>query len=403
MKTVKTPKTDTEAAKAKTWQRTDSWPKELLRHKSGSFYLRAFSNGKASFTSLKTDVLEVAKARAVGQRQEVEKVRRSSDRAERGVATMGDLREVFLAKLDRGEIGDGLKEKSRQVLRDSLRYIGRTWHEGEAEFWAKAPRAVTVEAVKAWRAHSARVGTGFVPPGAKGSSDKVAGRSPRSFNKALLMLRNLLNIAVDSGALAGNPLVARRRGELTRADKPRRPVLPERSQLTQVLAEVERPGGRTIGAAELLRALYLTGMRVGEAALLRWGHVALDRMELEIPGTKTASAARTLPLSSAAAEHFRRIRARREAHELPVGQAAPVFMVNEAQKSLDRACKAVGVPRLTHHDLRDAFATAVIESGVDIPTLARWLGHADGGALAMKVYGHLRRGHSAAQMQRVEF
>ena len=53
--------------------------------------------------------------------------------------------------------------------------------------------------------------------------------------------------------------------------------------------------------------------------------------------------------------------------------------------------------------LRQLFATRCIESGVDIPTVSRWLGHKDGGGLAMKVYGHLRREHSAAQAQRVRF
>jgi integrase len=59
--------------------------------------------------------------------------------------------------------------------------------------------------------------------------------------------------------------------------------------------------------------------------------------------------------------------------------------------------------RITHHDLRHLFATHCIESGVDIPTVSRWLGHKDGGALAMKTYGHLRREHSIAQAQRVSF
>jgi hypothetical protein len=33
----------------------------------------------------------------------------------------------------------------------------------------------------------------------------------------------------------------------------------------------------------------------------------------------------------------------------------------------------------------------------------RWLGHKDGGALAMKVYGHLRDQHSVNMAQRVSF
>jgi hypothetical protein len=40
---------------------------------------------------------------------------------------------------------------------------------------------------------------------------------------------------------------------------------------------------------------------------------------------------------------------------------------------------------------------------VDIPTVSRWLGHKDGGALAMKVYGHLRDQHSSAMAQKVSF
>jgi integrase len=82
---------------------------------------------------------------------------------------------------------------------------------------------------------------------------------------------------------------------------------------------------------------------------------------------------------------------------------AKVFAVREAQKALDRACEKVGADRITHHDLRHLFATRCIESGVDIPTVSRWLGHKDGGALAMKTYGHLRREHSIAQAQKVSF
>src|SRR4030081_1129004 len=82
---------------------------------------------------------------------------------------------------------------------------------------------------------------------------------------------------------------------------------------------------------------------------------------------------------------------------------AKAFRVRESQKALERACKRVGTERITHHDVRHLFATRCIESGVDIPTVSRWLGHKDGGALAMKTYGHLRREHSLAQAQKVSF
>jgi integrase len=49
------------------------------------------------------------------------------------------------------------------------------------------------------------------------------------------------------------------------------------------------------------------------------------------------------------------------------------------QSNADRAAKVLGMTRITHHDLRHLFATRCIESGVDIPTVSRWLGHKDGG------------------------
>jgi integrase len=63
----------------------------------------------------------------------------------------------------------------------------------------------------------------------------------------------------------------------------------------------------------------------------------------------------------------------------------------------------VGIARIIHHDLRYLFATRCIESGVDVPTVSRWLGHKDGGALAMRVYGHLRDAHSTEMAKLVSF
>jgi integrase len=80
-----------------------------------------------------------------------------------------------------------------------------------------------------------------------------------------------------------------------------------------------------------------------------------------------------------------------------------LLAVTECQKAINRACDKLGIQKFTHHDLRHLFATRCIESGVDIPTVSRWLGHKDGGALAMKTYGHLRDEHSKSMAARVSF
>ncbi len=84
-------------------------------------------------------------------------------------------------------------------------------------------------------------------------------------------------------------------------------------------------------------------------------------------------------------------------------QTNPLMRVQECQGAINTACKKLGIARFTHHDLRHLFATRCIESGVDIPTVSRWLGHKDGGALAMKTYGHLRDLHSTNMAQKVVF
>jgi integrase len=80
-----------------------------------------------------------------------------------------------------------------------------------------------------------------------------------------------------------------------------------------------------------------------------------------------------------------------------------LLAVSECQKAIDAACKRLGVIRFTHHDLRHLFATRAIESGVDVPTVAGWLGHKDGGALLMKTYNHLLQEHSKAMAAKLNF
>ena len=44
-----------------------------------------------------------------------------------------------------------------------------------------------------------------------------------------------------------------------------------------------------------------------------------------------------------------------------------------------------------------------VMSGIDFMTIARWVGHQDGGVLIGKVYGILSNEHAKRQAQKVEF
>lgn len=80
-----------------------------------------------------------------------------------------------------------------------------------------------------------------------------------------------------------------------------------------------------------------------------------------------------------------------------------IFRVGEACGALRSAAANIGIPRISHHDLRDLFATTAIESGVDIPTAADWLGHQDGGALLLERYRKHRDEHAKQVAKRISF
>jgi integrase len=149
--------------------------------------------------------------------------------------------------------------------------------------------------------------------------------------------------------------------------------------------------------------LAFTGCRVSEAREIAWRDVDFDAGEIVVRGDANTGTKnwqlRRVALVPDARRLLERMRSERRSEPLD----ARIFKVAECQKSIDRAAKKVGVDRITHHELRHLFATRCIESGVDIPTVSRWLGHRDGGSLLMKTYGHLRREHGIDQAQRVTF
>jgi integrase len=180
--------------------------------------------------------------------------------------------------------------------------------------------------------------------------------------------------------------------------------LPSREQFLKFVEEIRTAGaGQSKDCANLVRFLAFSGLRVGEARHVTWRDIDFVRARLHVRGdaeyaTKN-SETRYVPLIPELEQMLKELRAERPEE----GPTAPVMRVFECQNSMTHAAAKIGMKRITHHDLRHLFATICIESGVDIRTVSRWLGHKDGGALCMKTYGHLRQDHSFAQAQRVSF
>lgn len=384
------------------WQK--SKVANLIRHHGGRYYGRFTISGKTKFIALHTTVFEVAKIQLSRERLKIDSTRAAHSALADGRPTMGNLHAIYLEHVKaRADVSEGTKERYRQFAD----YILKTW----PRFANLRPDEITLEAVEEWRNHALTVGTGYRPKGAKGDCAGTRGNSAGSFNKAVDALRLMLNMAVERGLIHYNPLL--RRGVKAK-NNPRKPKLPEAATLRAIFAEIEAGSeslaGWGVEIADFCRGLAFTGCRLRELGRLTWADVDFPRGLIRVTGTKTEAARREVPMIPDARALLEKIRARRAktaehaiAGEPFVDPAARVFAVSEAGKSLARACEKLGVDRLTHHDLRDAFCTQAIEAGVDIPTVAAWAGHADGGALLMKTYAHHRRPHSIAQAAKVSF
>lgn len=176
-------------------------------------------------------------------------------------------------------------------------------------------------------------------------------------------------------------------------------ALPERGQFKEFVKAIREAGAWcSKDCGDFVEFVAFTGARKTEAASVCWADVDLIRDRIHLRVTK-GGRPRFVPLIQEAKALLTRMRQDRSDETAQT----PVLRVREAQKAINSACKKVGIERITHHDLRHLFATTCIEAAVDIPTVSRWLGHRDGGALAMKTYGHLRDEHSTLAAKRVSF
>jgi integrase len=159
---------------------------------------------------------------------------------------------------------------------------------------------------------------------------------------------------------------------------------------------------------DLVEFLAYSGARIGESRTAKWEHVDFEAGQIwiygdPVHGTKNRQS-RRIPMIKPMRTLLEDIRdIPRQFRDREREKKGFILCIQECQKAIDRACLVLGLKRFTHHDLRHLFATACIESGVDIQTVSRWLGHKDGGALAMKTYGHLRDEHSQAMAAKVSF
>ena len=232
-------------------------------------------------------------------------------------------------------------------------------------------------------------------------------RSPQlaamSLNRELELMRSVFNYAVKLGLILNNPAADLQRRRVVQA----KIQIPTRDQFKRLVAAIRESDGRTASkakakpGADLVELLAYSGCRLNEATSLRWREIDFDKNALTITGGERGTKnreTRIIPMTTALRAHLEKLMSNQAWQPDDY-----VSQIGSAKKCLQTACRRLGTTQFTHHDFRHFFATTCIEAGVDIPTVSRWLGHKDGGALAMRVYGHLRMDHSVLAAAKVSF
>jgi integrase len=348
----------------------------LIRYRpAGTYFARFKINGKPILKCLKTTVFSVAKQRLPETIREHRAKLESITAVSIGKMTVGDAARAYLEKI-RNSVS--LKPRSKEYRETMIDFIDCSW----PTFRDLDVRKITERDCQDWLTRFQRQ------------------YAPSVVNNAIGTLRAVFEEAVRNGARFSNPAANLSRVRV----RAKRLELPSREEFLRFVEEIRTAGARqSKDCANLVRFLAYSGLRIGEAKFVTWADANFARHQLHVRGDPVTATkngeTRYVPMIPELEQMLTELRKERANEPL----SATVMRVFECQNSMTHAAAKIGMKRITHHDLRHLFATICIESGVDIPTVSRWLGHKDGGALCMKTYGHLRQDHSLAQAQRVSF
>jgi hypothetical protein len=153
----------------KMWQGTRH--QNLIRHKSGRYYARAFAGGKEVWKSLKTSLLSVAQAKLGEFLREHRKRHNALNGEVSAKMTFGEAAEIHQRKLDDSL---SIKQRTRDYWRECLLALEKSW----PGLNGREVRKITQSECQKWAS-------------AFGKKS-----SPSRYNNTVAVLRRVLNVAI---------------------------------------------------------------------------------------------------------------------------------------------------------------------------------------------------------------
>jgi len=335
----------------------------LVRHRGGNYYVSTKVAGKLIRRSLETDDFNTAKIRLPGELEKIRGAKNASQAGSLGTAIHDEAHRDDPA----------IKETTRHYYRQISISLAKVAADLPDDPLSRSIAKVTLADLRSLM-------------------DKYATKAaPTRYNGALALLRRTYARAIEAGHVGANLPAALKRIRT----KKRTHDLPTADSFAAIVEDIlSQRKSHSKATAMAVQLLAFTGLRISEGQNLQWKDIKADFL---LARTAKNDEPRQVPLIPAAKDLFARI----QAAEIPTGPQDPVMLIKSPRIALAGACERLGIEHMRVHDLRHIFATRCIEGGVDLPTLASWLGHKDGGVLCAQVYGHLCKKHSTAMAGRV--
>ena len=240
---------------------------------------------------------------------------------------------------------------------------------------------------------------------------KNDGVSNRTINIQLTILRQMLKYAIDRGYAIANPAQEiRNLRELHREVQ-----IPTDEQFwSLVQAASETRTGRELVTWFYVRAF--AGVRENESFFLRWSDIDFERNRLRVcpqleNPLKNESSNRHVDMHPDLRAKLLEWKKDWDALFDLRGRTHDWVFYNPNDPSertiglgtaFDTAKRKAGLPWVNSRTFRHYFISKAVMAGIDLFTIARWVGHSSTDMIN-KVYGHLEPRHTAEQMRRISF
>jgi integrase len=236
------------------------------------------------------------------------------------------------------------------------------------------------------------------------SKRQAVGVSGRTVNLDIIVLRHVLRRAIDDGWIKTLPTANLRPLKWT-AKKRSLVSADDINRLCETSLLATKNGQQF---SDYLRLMAYSGARRNETLRLSWLDVDWENKQLTVgaDGLAKNRESRVVDFNAKLETHLKDMNQRRVPDSqflFPSPQrGAKDLSAKSFVDSLKLTRNATG-SRINFHDCRHFFISMAVMSGIDYMTIARWVGHKDGGVLIGKVYGHLSNEHAQRQAQRLIF